>query len=691
MTLHENHEVICAEVVCHSSLAIGPAFANEVFRTLNFDLARPLDVGPNIRVRFWSDLRHIRNNESTLSSSCPTVFIVVIDDAMLESREWETWLRDLTTRAHEKADAIRLVPIVVSSQRFANAQLLGQMNFIATKLADFEEKASLKLLNGLLISILNFLAPSRLHYDVFINYVRGEGSEIRKRVVDGLSEYPYLRPFHDEGDQIPGAPYRTRFETVIKASAFLAIRTDRYSSRTEVVRELEIAKWNGRPIVELNALQGGEPRSFPYLGNCRVVRFSNDIQFALIANALLTEILRFELQRILIPAASANAGVENCINFFRTPDLHSLPKEVFSDKSRKNRQLCLYPDPPVSAPELEALQRVARSVAFLTPVQLRAARLSKSEFTESELQPLLGMTVQLSASNPSSASLNKIGLTEAHCQETIIEFARYLIAAGATIVFGGYFGSDSIGQWLLRILEVYGHSEGPQALRMKAVFPFPIGLKLRSEQKELLSRLLHYRVIPPPDDICLETQAGQGLPSDPSSFESKLVWTRCLTVARKQIAKDVDAVVVIGGKETGYMGRYAGLVEESLFAIRERKALFAVGCLGGCAQSIYSTLMGLEPELPCDAFNESIQKKDAGRFWSQFNRRFPSGSLDRIDYKRLNAEFQGRGRRIKSLKNTLLTQQELDQLGTSHNLSECVSLVLKGLSELNHKKKMNSS
>jgi hypothetical protein len=170
-----------------------------------------------------------------------------------------------------------------------------------------------------------------------------------------------------------------------------------------------------------------------------------------------------------------------------------------------------------------------------------------------------------------SSKRYKIGITEAHCKETIIEFARYLIAAGATIVFGGYFGSDSIGEWLLRILEVYGHSEGPQALRMNAVFPFPIGLKLRSEQKELLSRLLHYRVVPPPDDICLETQAGQGLPSDPSSFESKLVWTRCLTVARIQIAKDVDAIVVTGGKETGFMGRYLEL--KQVFFIGDGKTI----------------------------------------------------------------------------------------------------------------------
>jgi hypothetical protein len=140
-----------------------------------------------------------------------------------------------------------------------------------------------------------------------------------------------------------------------------------------------------------------------------------------------------------------------------------------------------------------------------------------------------------------SSKRYKIGLTEAHCKETIIEFARYLIAAGATIVFGGYFGSDSIGEWLLRILEVYGHSEGPQALRMNAVFPFPIGLKLRSEQK------------------------------DPSSFESKLVWTRCLTVARIQIAKDVDAIVVTGGKETGFMGRYLEL--KQVFFIGDGKTI----------------------------------------------------------------------------------------------------------------------
>ncbi len=694
------------EIIWHPSQEKWEEFAEALYANLSFDPKQPLENKPGLPVRFWSDLDHIRKNIGVEAAWKGRVAVVVlIDDAMLEDSEWENWLMALAQMALEDYERMRVVPIVESSQRYANVQLLGQMNFIEKDTnAVSPDNQSQYLLNHVLISLLNFIESDRLHYEVFLNYVRGEGTKLRDELVRNFEAYSYLRPFYDERDLIAGAPYRVRFQNVIKSSAFLAIRTDSYSSRIETLREFEFAKREGRPIVVLDALEKGEARSFPYLGNCPILRASDSLDLHKVINILLTEIFRFELLRLELRTLKEETDntqySKRLIVTYQTPDLLSVSHQIFCRgkdsevESPRNFSAYIYPDPPVTYPELAILQRVNEKFVFLTPVQLKAMGISpyktleklagQPEF-EIGQEPLRGLTVQISASNPLDSDLKDIGRRKIHTEESIIEFGRYLIAAGANIVFGGYFGSGSVGEWLLRILKIYGHSESPQTPRIRAYLPYPVGAAISSAEKKQLGSLMYFTCLHPPQDVNADTQNGQMMPAEEQSLPSKYVWTRCLTEARRTITKSVNAIILIGGKEIGYKGRYPGLVEESLFAIEEGKPLYLVGCMGGCARSIFSTVAQESGWSLAEAFNEELQKSQDKEFWSYYNERVAKEDLEdlSIDYERLKNVFYDHGLNSKSICCNGLSHSENITLGHTMFLEESISLAIKGLTHVN--------
>lgn len=265
--ISETIQRLRVEIVWYPNQKKWEKFTEKLYNNLCFDPKQPLENKPGIRVRFWSDLNHINNIMGVESDWKGLVAIIVlIDDAMLNDDQWENWLGRLAQMALKHNERIRVIPIVQSSQRYTNVQLLGQMNFIEKDTNETNPDEHTKyLLNQVLISLINFVENKRLHYEVFLNYVRLEGTDLRDKLLETFEQYSYLRPFYDERDLIAGAPYRTRFQQIIKYSAFLAIRTDSYSSRTETVREFEFARRESRPIVVLESLKKGEARSFPYL------------------------------------------------------------------------------------------------------------------------------------------------------------------------------------------------------------------------------------------------------------------------------------------------------------------------------------------------------------------------------------------------------------------------------------------
>jgi hypothetical protein len=127
---------------------------------------------------------------------------------------------------------------------------------------------------------------------------------------------------------------------------------------------------------------------------------------------------------------------------------------------------------------------------------------------------------------------------------------------------------------------------------------------------------------------------------------------------------------------TGFKGKYPGLLEEALLAMRSDKPLYLVGGFGGCTRAIVDALKGATPE----AFTEGFQVQDP--LYKAIAERYRTDAADNkttpIDYA---GELQFlRMRGVGGLNNSL-SVDENEILFTSKNLPEIVYLVLKGLTQ----------
>jgi hypothetical protein len=151
-----------------------------------------------------------------------------------------------------------------------------------------------------------------------------------------------------------------------------------------------------------------------------------------------------------------------------------------------------------------------------------------------------------------------------------------------------------------------------------------------------------------------------------------------LTETRRKIARSVDACIVLGGKESGFIGRYPGVVEEALIALEEETPLFLIGLLGGAAQSIFHVMTKKRRDDLPTAFNEEalLSRPGISQFQEAYNARF-SGK-DRINLTYVRDRFRKSGAKGLARGNQLDIPQN-QRLMETDRLEEAIGLVLVGL------------
>ena len=82
-----------------------------------------------------------------------------------------------------------------------------------------------------------------------------------------------LDTFFDAIDIAAGFSFENEINAGIDTAAFAVVHTDAYASRVWCQHEVIRAKQHGRPIVVIHAIEEGEARSFPYIGNVPTIRW----------------------------------------------------------------------------------------------------------------------------------------------------------------------------------------------------------------------------------------------------------------------------------------------------------------------------------------------------------------------------------------------------------------------------------
>ena len=122
------------------------------------------------------------------------------------------------------------------------------------------------------------------------------------------------------------------------------------------------------------------------------------------------------------------------------------------------------------------------------------------------------------------------------------------------------------------------------------LLPWPKRPYLPEQDLEQLSSTLRVEVAGLPKELqAVDDEARRG---GPDNVLYQYVRARGLTFLRHRLNTVSHVRFCLGGRVSGYAGRYPGVIEEAFLAITDKKALYLAGFLGGATKQVVDAIEG---------------------------------------------------------------------------------------------------
>lgn len=279
-----------------------------------------------------------------------------------------------------------------------------------------------------------------------------------------------------------------------------------------------------------------------------------------------------------------------------------------------------------------------------------------------------GRTIGISISE--SDNLNELGYGVAHLKDSMIEVARYILAAGGKLAYGGDMRQGGFTELIFDLLAYYkADKDLPAHERFYSYLAYPLSTTLSSEKEAELKQNVSFKKVAPPSDLHIENPNEFLKPDSPDNL---YIWARCLTKMREEMEADCDARIFIGGRTKGFKGKHSGILEELLIALDRKHPIYLIGAFGGMTRDIINALNGENP----DSFTNEYysDSSDYVGMCSLFNERHPNGIIDHPQCLSYLREIGWAG----IAKNNGLSQSDNLRLAVTPHISEIIYLILKG-------------
>lgn len=527
---------------------------------------------------------------------------------------------------------------------------------------------------------------------VFLSHAKADLGKDQKDcvtwVLNGMGKLP-IQHWFDSSDIAPNENFEDRIQQGLRDSAIVVVfLTDHFSSRPWCRREVLEAKRLGIPLIVVDALNAGEPRSFPYLGNVPTIRWDSgnkdEAECQSHARAVVDKAIRESLRNLHNSKLTQQAADGETIPLSTAPELLLLASDPLHAKlsSDGDEVQFVYPDPPLSAEELEVLARLIPHGKFETPL----SRIASNSLAESVRR------IAVSISDVSAGDLRRHGLSLRHFEMMSDELHLYLLLAGGQIGYGGALsGPMTTGSnFTLRLFElVRGYSSLARNAADKQLEPiinsppWPLSTVYTDDDLDRMTGVAKYAPGPEPtldlsfEEYFPEREDGKWrLICDTAG--KRFAWSRGLTEMRQMMNAETDARVLTGGKMTGFSGAVPGLLEEAWIQIQSGKPLFLVGAFGGIAGAIVDLLEGRDVEEFTDEFAEQnvLNYKDTLRLFAENKVPFVSAAQMATDIRASAGE-----RGIAATLNNGLMDEENQELFRIVDPATTAELILSGLRE----------
>jgi hypothetical protein len=669
-------------VIWTAEFSNGSEFARHIYSRLCRDAERPSSRGLGIPVYFHTAATPAAANLPAaldLDAAEVTVAVVLLDTSMRADHAWRECVRGIESHIAGKGRHHLFLPIACEDKvltvvdktnciRLYNVEFKDRPNRLISAIT--HELARLLLAKGTDVTTQDFgtLEKSYAPVKLFISHSKHgrEGTLIATQLRDYGRQHLPVATFYDSNDIAAGSNFEKEIQANVADSAMLVVQTNTYSDREWCRKEILFAKHYGCPILVINAVTIGEDRLFPYLGNAPTIRwpFDSDRRCELAIDAALREVLRnVHFLEHVKTLKLAGLLPETCVQIGTAPETLTYLNLLKAKKcDRSKPSMLLYPDPPLGDEEIEVLEDLNPSnLTFTTPTSIVARANPVKNGT-----PLKGQIIGLSISN--CTDLAERGMSLAHLEDAMVECARHLLVQGASLGYGGDLRPGGFTTILFDL--VRNHNRAGSKERIHNFLAWPIHLRLDpAAWNEYLDEIHPYKCAPP-SDLGVDERVYVA-PDDPAG---RYVWARSLTLMRDEMNQATSARVLLGGQVKGFKGKYPGLLEEALLALRTGKPLYLIGGFGGCTRSVVDALKGGLPEPFTETFQmrAPLNKVIAARY-----------STEAADKKTAAIDYVGEIQFLQATGvgglNNGLSADENEVLFISKNLPEIVHLLLKGL------------
>lgn len=288
---------------------------------------------------------------------------------------------------------------------------------------------------------------------------------------------------------------------------------------------------------------------------------------------------------------------------------------------------------------------------------------------------LTGKKIGISISE--SEDIELLGFSDAHLQDAMVEFSRYLLVQGSVMIYGGDLRKDGYTSLFSELSFQYRDRSEHRKSHFINYSSYPIYLNTsKTQELEFKKNRVEFKKISPPKSITKLSETW----FPPDTFENKLTWSKSLKKMRDEMNLATDARIFLGGRSQGYSGIMPGVLEEAMISLESNKPTYLIGAFGGITGAIINAINGEKPLQITESF------QFANIPYKEFITQLRKNKMDNIDYDNIKSRLQKLG--LKTLtKFNGLTNEENQILFTTPHIPVMIHYVLKGLSNVFNKKK----
>lgn len=466
---------------------------------------------------------------------------------------------------------------------------------------------------------------------LFLSHTKRDftGEKIARDYAVYLQQNTKLKSFIDINDISYSSDIKEEIDKNLENCIFVGFDSDGYSDSKWTQYEIVEAKERNIPIILIDCIEKKVERRFPYLGNSLILS-NNTLQENL--KFILIEAVRLKINQ------NKMCSFKSLYNYPNIKFLNNVP-ELLDIQTIKEESI-IYPEPPITDIEQRILEKTGKKV--YTPLTFSC-------------QNNLNKNIGISISEINGRFDN--GFENIHLYTAQEEIAKYLLYTKNKIVYGGdisYKSEFNFAKILAQIADSYGNRD--VAIINHICYPLDknVDINIKAKYKTIIEFKEFNELGANHDDEIMPY----------SHLESLIPFSKNLSLMRKMMAKNTDARIMLGGKHTGYLGKYPGLLEEAYYTLKEKKPLFLIGGFGGISKLIIDLRKGLSVE----ELTFEWQKEDKNN--DKFRSLLENGI--EVDYDEIV-------KIIKTSKLNNLSEEDNDKLFYSTSIEEILFYIMKGL------------